>query len=169
MPLQILHDLDHLIALLAEKFFDSPTLPGANLQRATLNSADMRGANFQAADLRWASFVYANLRGADLLNTQLSAADFTNADLNGADLRGADFDKAVLDKADLRNADLDGILNWQSIKSIKLANILGCKNAPPGFRDWALAKANGAVELDSDDQWNQQIQDAGVAATRPAR
>jgi len=154
---------------LTDAFLQYLKLPGANLQRATLNSADMRGANFQAADLRWASFVYANLRGADLLNTQLSAADFTNADLNGADLRGADFDKAVLDKADLRNADLDGILNWQSIKSIKLANILGCKNAPPGFRDWALAKANGAVELDSDDQWNQQIQDAGVAATRPAR
>ena len=152
---------------LTDAFLQYVKLPDANLQRTTLNSADMRGANFRAADLRWAAVVFANLRGADLLNAHLNAADFTNADLNGADLRGADFGQAVLDQADLRNAGLDGILNWQSIKSIKLANILGCKNAPPGFRDWALAR--GAVEIDSDFQWNQQIQSAAVAATRPAR
>jgi hypothetical protein len=43
----------------------------------------------------------------------------------------------------LRNANLEGIV-WQHIATIKSANIGGVKNAPDGFREWALK--NGAIE-----------------------
>ncbi len=45
--------------------------------------------------------------------------------------------------SDLRNAILRDIA-WRRIASVKSANIAGVKNAPEGFRDWALK--NGAIE-----------------------
>lgn len=35
-------------------------------------------------------------------------------------------------------------MGWTEIRSISYANVGKVRNAPPGFRDWALA--NGAVE-----------------------
>jgi uncharacterized protein YjbI with pentapeptide repeats len=61
----------------------------------------------------------------------------------GSDLSGANLDGADLSSADLRNANLQGIA-WQHIAVVKSANIAGVRNAPEGFRDWALK--NGAVE-----------------------
>jgi Pentapeptide repeats (8 copies) len=148
---------------LMDAFLQEVRLPKANLRRANLNSADMRNAVLSGADLEDASMYTTNLRGANLENARLGGlTDLTNADLTGADVRGADLNTVVLDQADLRSADLAGILNWKSIRSIKLANILGCKNAPDGFVAWAMAK--GAVQLASDKEWGDEIQ----AATRPS-
>jgi hypothetical protein len=156
---------------LTDAFLQEVRLPKANLHRANLGSADMRQADLSGAELQDASMQSTNLRGADLRGVRLGGlTDLTNADLSGADLsgaefnqnRGPDFDQVVLDYADLRNADLAGIAYWNSIKSVKLTNILGCKNAPAGFVQWALAK--GAVQVASDDEWNAEIN----ASTRPS-
>jgi hypothetical protein len=144
-------------------YLQNINLPGAELLRADISGADLRGANLRRVDLAESSLGATNFRGADLAWAKLGAADLFGADLTGANLSGVDLDKTDLDQADLRNADLSGITNWQSIKSLKLANILNCRNAPDGFRSWALAA--GAVEIQSDDQWNALI----VASTQPSR
>jgi Pentapeptide repeats (8 copies) len=139
-------------------------LPRANLHRANLSGADMRGADLSWANLQDTNMIYTNLRGSSLRSVRLDGVtDMTNADLTGADLTGADLGgQVVLDQADLRGADLNGIKNWQSIESIKLANILGCKNPPEGFVKWAVA--GGAVQIASDEQWAAVIR----ASTRPS-
>jgi Pentapeptide repeats (8 copies) len=156
---------------LSDAFLQEIRLPNADLRRANLGSADLRNADLSKADLEYASMDTTNFRGAVLRNALMgSLTDLTNADLNGADLSGvdfnhdqsgADFKHVVLDFADLRNTNLAGITNWNSIQSIKLANILGCKNAPAGFVDWALGK--GAVQVASDEEWA-----SAIASTRPS-
>jgi hypothetical protein len=150
-----------------DAFLQNIKLPNANLARATLSSADMRGAVLHDSTLQEADLESTNLRDSDLRNIEFSDADMTDADFTGADLRGADLTNAILKYADLRNANLEAITNWKAIQSAKLMNIFNCKNPPPAFRDWALA--NGAVEIDSDDQWNRLIETDRVAATQPAR
>ncbi len=95
---------------------------------ADLSDSDLRGANFGAG-----SFRKANLRGADLED-----ATFDQADLNGADLSEANLENADLSNADLRD------LHWAKIRSVKMANLQGVKNAPPEFLKWALQ--HGAVD-----------------------
>ena len=72
----------------------------------------------------------------------------------GAHLGQADLTGAHLGKADLRNTDLHGI-KWQEIAEIKLANVFGVKNAPPGFLEWA--EKMGAVAIESDGGWLAQF------------
>lgn len=147
---------------LSGAFLQNLDVPKAKLRRANLSRADMRNSILFSANLENASMFYTNLRGADLRQARLGGVtDLTNADLTGADLSGADLDQAILDMADLRNTELAGIQNWRSIQSIKLADILGCKDAPAGFVEWATA--HGAVQIASDEQWA-----ALTAATRPA-
>lgn len=73
-----------------------------------------------------------------------------DADFWGADLSEADLAQASLEGTDLRNTNLRN-LYWRDIKSLKMANIYGVKNAPEGFVAWAVK--NGAVQIESDDQW----------------
>jgi hypothetical protein len=143
-------------------FLRNIDLHKANLARANISGADMRGADLHDADLEDALLSGINLRGSRLAGASLHGADLTSADLNGVILAGLDLTGVSFAKADLRNADLSGISNWQSIASIQLANIEGVRNAPAGFRKWALA--NGAVETKAADVWNPD-----VAATQPAR
>ena len=124
-------------------FLQGVHLAHANLLRANLSAADLRGSALQSAELTFANLHSANLRGADLEHVVLSNADISNADFNGSDLAGARLDSADLSSADLRNANLRDVA-WQKIASIKSANIANIKNAPQGFRDWALK--NGAIE-----------------------
>jgi hypothetical protein len=147
---------------ISDAFLRELKIPGANIARAVLGGADMRGANLRGAYAAEDSFIFTNLRGADLRGARFTQSDFTNADLTAADLSGADLNETVLDKADLRSANLRAIANWKSIKSMEMANILGCTNPPDGFVDWALA--HGAVQIASDDDWDKRI-----AATQPAR
>jgi uncharacterized protein YjbI with pentapeptide repeats len=84
------------------------------------------------------------LRGADLRESELAGADFADSDLSDATLANADLAQLSLDGADLRGVELRSVKNWRGIKGIKGANILGVKNAPEGFVEWA--KKSGAVE-----------------------
>jgi uncharacterized protein YjbI with pentapeptide repeats len=120
------------------------SLAGVHLDRAWLEGVDLSEAN-----LAFATFVGTNLQGGNLERADLHAADLTDATLiaarlNGAVLKGANLAGARLSTADLRGADLAEIQGWSSIKSISYANLDGIRNAPPGFRDWALQ--HGAQE-----------------------
>jgi uncharacterized protein YjbI with pentapeptide repeats len=92
----------------------------------------------------------ANLRDENLQNTDLRNATFQDADLTGANLSEADLGGVNLAKVDLRNSDFRNA-KWQKMESIKLANIFGIKDAPPGFLN--LAIQNGAISTESDTEW----------------
>jgi len=129
-------------------FLQGVHLERANLLRADLSAADLRGSVLGHADLTFADLQSTNFRGSDLQGSDLANANLTNSDLVGSNLAGAKLDEADLSSADLRNANLKGI-GWQHIASVKSANIAGVKDAPDGFRDWALR--NGAIEIQSPD------------------
>jgi len=118
-------------------------LAGASLTRSDFNAVDARNSDFQSADLSGSNLRSANLRNSDLQKTQLTDADLTGADLNAANLGGADLSGATLDNADLRNTNLAKI-RWRGIRSMKMVDLSGVKNAPEGFVMWALQ--HGAVQ-----------------------
>jgi hypothetical protein len=124
-------------------FLQSIQLEHANLLRADFSAADLRGSALRRADLTFANLHSANFRGSNLQDVDLANANLADSDLVGVDLSGAKLDNADLSSADLRNANLQGVA-WQHIAAVKSANIAGVRNAPDGFRDWALK--NGAVE-----------------------
>jgi hypothetical protein len=122
---------------------------GVSLAGVCLDGAWLEGVQLANAHLPNASFRAANLAGANLQHTNLERADLSGANLLGADLRGALLRGVTvsginLGTADLRGADLADLVGWRSLGSVSYAHIEGIRNAPPGFRDWALA--NGAVE-----------------------
>lgn len=128
----------------ASAFLQGVHLERANLLRADLSAADLRGSALRRADLTFANLQSTNLRGSDLENATLASANLTDSDLVGSNLTGAKLDNADLSSADLRNTNLQGI-EWQHIAAVKSANVAGVRNAPEGFRQWALK--NGAVEM----------------------
>src|SRR5215472_2229190 len=134
----------------SDAFLQGVDLNGANLLRANFRSADIRDGSFAGSQLEYADLTSANLRHADLQRADLQNANLQDADLFGADLAQANLTGVRLAKADLRNTDLHGI-KWQEIAEIKLANVFGVKNAPPGFLDWAAKM--GAVSVESDAGW----------------
>jgi hypothetical protein len=139
----------------SDAFLENLELSGADLRRADFAGADMKDAKLGATNLTEAIFTSCNLRSSDLHAANLDSARCNDADLNGANLSGANLHKTLLKQADLRQANLNGILDWKSIPSISWANILGVKNAPAGFVDWA--KSLGAVEIADDDEWIARI------------
>ena len=138
----------------SDAFLQGVDLNGANLLRANFRSADVRDGSFIGAQLEDVDLTSANLRHADLRKADLQNANLEDADLFGADLGQADLSGARLSKANLRNTDLHGI-KWQEIAEIKLANVFGVKNAPPGFLQWAAKM--GAVSVESDAGWLAQF------------
>jgi pentapeptide repeat protein len=134
----------------SDAFLQYIDLSGANLLRATFRGADVRGGKFIKSQLEFADLVSANFRNAHFQEADLHSASLQDADLNGADLRDSDLEGVDLAKADLRNTDLLKA-KWEKISDIKLANIFGIKNAPPGFEKWALE--HGAVSVESDGDW----------------
>jgi hypothetical protein len=124
-------------------FLQGVRLERASLLRADLSAADLRGSQLRYADLAYANLRSANLRGSNLEQAVLSNANLTDTDFVGSNLAGANLNGADLSDAELRNANLESIA-WKQIAAIKSANIAGVKNAPEGFREWALK--NGAIE-----------------------
>lgn len=112
---------------------------GAWLERVQLPGAHLEASSFRGANLRGANLQRAFLGGADLADAALVGADLRGAVLKGATLRGA-----LLATADLRGADLAQLLDWHEIRTMSYCNIDGIRNAPAGFRDWALEQ--GAVD-----------------------
>jgi uncharacterized protein YjbI with pentapeptide repeats len=92
------------------------------------------------------------LSGADLKDSDLAEADLTRANVQGVNF----------DNADLRGANLAGFVNWDRIRSIKLANIEGIRNPPDGFI--RFAQEHGAVALVSTEQWNDLIRQSPTSA-----
>src|SRR5215469_770639 len=138
----------------SDAFLQGINLSGADLLRANFSAADVRGGDFSKSRLEFADLSSANFRGANFRSADLRKASLEDADLNGADLSHSDLEGANLSKTDLRTADL-GNCRWEKISDIKLANILGIKNAPPGFEKWALE--HGAVFVESDSDWQALI------------
>ena len=148
---------------------------GAFLQGINLTGADLSRANFHAADVRNGKlaktrFDFSDLSSANFRNTTFERADLENANLEDSDLMSANLGRARLEganlaKADLREADLSGV-DWKQIANIKLANVLGIKNAPPGFADWA--KKRGAVAIESDTEWEAAIEASEKEAPKAA-
>jgi hypothetical protein len=124
-------------------------LEKANLLRADFSAADLRGSDLKSADFTDADLHSANFRGSSLNNASFKDANMNNVDLWGSDLTGAKLDGADMENADLGSANLRDI-QWEQLKSIKMANIAGVKNAPEGFCEWALK--NGAVQTDPGEQ-----------------
>ncbi len=140
------HDHVSLIGVNVQgAYLQGVQLENAQARRANFVECDLREADFQRASLADADLNFANFRGANLQGCNLSGCVMNDVDLVGADLSGADLSGAVLDEADLRGANLSQIKGWQAIKSIDKANVLGVRNPPEGFIEWA--KKKGAVEI----------------------
>jgi hypothetical protein len=129
-------------------YLEGMRLEKAEARRANFSNSDLRRANLTRASLDDTDFHWANLRGADLRESNLTGSQLDDADLVGANLAGANLAQASLDRADLSGVDLDHVRNWQAIKAIGKANILGVRNAPDGFVAWA--RKMGAIEIKSD-------------------
>ncbi len=147
-----------LIANLSEAELERANLSGtdfydANLVRADLSGANLAGAELIKANLSGVRFYDANLSGAKILNANLTGAKLYYTNLVGANLSEAELAGAEFIGADLRKANLHDVKNWQTIQSIELANIYKVVNPPEGFIEWA--KENGAVSIESKQEWEQ--------------
>jgi hypothetical protein len=129
-------------------YLDGVRLEKADARRANFSSSDLRRAKFKRANMEDADFQWANLRGADLRECNLAGSQWDDTDLVGANLAGSDLAQVSLERADLSGVDLDHVRNWQAIKAIGKANIIGVRNAPEGFVTWA--RKMGAIETKSD-------------------
>jgi len=138
-------------------FLQGVNLPNGNLSRCDFHASDLRNSRFVNAAMTFCNLRDANFRGADLSGARLEDADLENVDLNGATLRGTVLSRVTLTAVDLRNTDLQG-LGWNDVVSFKQANVWGVRNAPPGFIKAAMEQ--GAVSMESDDQWNALLKAA---------
>lgn len=127
----------------AHAFLQGVKLHKANLLRADFEAADLRDCVLESAHIEFSNLKYANFRGGNLKGAHLRESDLESADFVEANLRGADLSLTNLKDTDLRYADLKDI-KWEGIRSMEHANIFGVKNAPSGFREWALQ--HGAVD-----------------------
>lgn len=124
------------------------SLAGVRLDGAWLEAIQLESAHLERASLRGANLLGAKLRGANLQFADLSGADLTGADLRGAVLKGAILSGTVLGAAELEGAVLAGVRDWTAIASLSYASIRDVRQAPGGFRTWALER--GAVEDEAD-------------------
>jgi len=131
-------------------FLQGVRLKGAKLLRANFSAVDARNSAFRRSDFTDANLRSANFRESDFHSARFVRCDMDDADFWGADLTEAELAEASLERTDLRSTDLSGV-HWRNIRSLKMANIYGVKNAPEGFVAWAVKQ--GAVEIESDAQW----------------
>jgi uncharacterized protein YjbI with pentapeptide repeats len=131
-------------------FLQGIRLESARLLRSNLSAVDARNSAFPLSDFTDADLHSANFRQSDFHNARFVRCDLDDADFWGVDLTEADLAQASLERTDFRNSNLRNF-HWQDIKSVKLANIYGVKNAPEGFVGWAIQQ--GAVQIESDEQW----------------
>ncbi len=131
-------------------FLQGIRMGGARLLRSNFSAVDARNGAFRLSDFTDADLRSSNFRQSDFYDARFVRCDMDDADFWGADLTEADLAQASLERTDLRNTNLRN-LHWRDIRSLKMANIYGVKNAPEGFVAWAVKK--GAVEIESDDQW----------------
>jgi Pentapeptide repeats (8 copies) len=119
------------------------SLAGVRLDDAWLEGIRLTGASLPRASLRYAILQGASLRGANLQGADLTGVDLTGADLRDAVLKDAQVTGAILSTAQLAGADLDGLRDWESVGHVSYARIDGARHAPPGWREWMLARGAG--------------------------
>lgn len=134
-------------------FLQGVRLPSARLSRSNLSAADARNSSFRLSNFTDSDLHFANFRQGDFYGANFAECNMDDIDFSGADLTEADFTGASLDRADLSNTTLRGIA-WRGIKSIRMANIYGAKDAPDGFAAWAMR--NGAVEIEAGESGSPQ-------------
>jgi hypothetical protein len=132
------------------------SLAGVRLDDAWLEGIRLDGASLRRASLRHAMLQGASLRGANLQGTDLSGADLTGADLRGAVLKDARVGAATLATAELEGADLTGLRDWETLGSVSYARIDGVRHAPPGWREWMLARGAGEAAYPGDEEGQEQ-------------
>jgi Pentapeptide repeats (9 copies) len=151
---ELLQDGVSLVGVdLSNAYLAGIDLHGAELTRSSFHSADVRDSDFRRANLTDANLTGANFRHSNLSHCQLQDVDLTDADLNSSNLVEADLARCDCTGVDFRKTNLLGIA-WQHITAIKMANVYGVVNPPPGFIDWA--KSAGAVAIESDAEWDAQ-------------
>ncbi len=91
-------------------------------------------------------FSWADLSGYDLRNVDLSAGNLAYAGLGASDMQGVNLRGTDLTRANLDGARVADILNWNTCV-VAGANIKDLREAPNGFREWALNQH--AVEMES--------------------
>src|SRR5262245_36395832 len=134
-------DLEHTNLVMSN--FKRATLNNAGFEHATMFAAHMQGSHggavdFTGADLSYADFAVVHFLRPRFVHANLARANFEFANLHEANMSSCDLEGAHLRGANLYGADLSGIKNWKTIQSLEHANILEVKNAPHGFREWAL-------------------------------
>jgi hypothetical protein len=131
-------------------------LRGIHLERAHLERCDLHSADLRNGDLKFAKLSDSNLQGANFREADLAGVDLHSSTMQDSDLNQANLEKANLAGVDLSRTDLrfaDALeFDWKEIQAMKLANIYGMKNVPSDFVAFALKQ--GAVSLESDDDWN---------------
>ena len=142
---------------LSEAVVRASTLDKASFDSATIREADFRDCTFVDTDLKKADLRASNFRACDLHYANLDRTDLREACLRDTSLWRTSLFRADLRWADLRSANVDHAENWEKAYKIRLANIHGVKNVPSGFLDWA--EANGAVAVESDEEWDKFKQD----------
>lgn len=106
-----------------------------------------------------ADFSKANLSSADLRSGHFGFADF-----RGSLLRFASIHRANFMYADLRNADLHRLQGWKQAVLVG-ANVSGVRNAPDGFREWALNQ--GAVQIGLNEEWSGFRRQSSFGVVQP--
>lgn len=132
------------IEALADLLRNGVSLAGINLDGAWLEKVRLPGAILTRASLQRTTLVGAVLSGAHLEGADLCGADLAAADLTNAYLRGVNFAEARLSAARLDGADLTDITGWREVRSYGHTSLLGVRNAPPGFLDFA--RERGAID-----------------------
>jgi hypothetical protein len=152
---ELLQDKVSLVGLdVSDAYLFRVRLDKARLDRSNFHGTDARGGSFEKAKMESSDFTSANVRGGNFAKADLRNAVLKDADLMGANLTEADLGGADLSRVDLRDADLRGV-KWKDIRTIKLANVYGVRNAPDGFLSWALGQ--GAVAIESDRDWYAKL------------
>jgi hypothetical protein len=141
----------------------SGNFESANFQNSSLRRAQLVNSNLPTARLRGADLSGANLMGADLAFSLLGDASLRGAFLFQANLFGAE-----LELTDLRDAWLEDLTGWNEARVEGPFNISGVRQAPDGFREWALT--HNAVEMKDDADWEaaKEAWRAAVEATKKA-
>jgi BTB/POZ domain-containing protein KCTD9 len=152
----MLDDAEIVACNLRNSSFVGSQLNRVDLDGSILTSAHFEGASLSHATMRMTDLTNAKFTGANLTRAVLSAALLKNSAFDGADLAGAVLENATLagadfSKANLAGSNLNGVRQWEKIKSVERANISATRAAPEGFVKWALER--GAVIVPSENDF----------------
>lgn len=160
-----MEDINHSSVVFDRAELRGLRLRNVDLTHARLFEAELRDAQFDSCVMHYAQITHSNCGGARFGGCQLYWCSFEGSDLTGASLRYSDPDgvnmvDTTLDYADLRDIEAPKFSGWDKVRSAKLANISGMKNAAPEVL--ARLKQLGATDL-PEAEWRRAVEaDRGV-------